>query len=75
MSHPDQADQPRLPVGSTVEGAPGALVGAAEGHAAIPVTRAESAEVRAVLDAHIQLIKVDFGLSSGVRVHWLEFKT
>lgn len=64
-----------LPVGSTVEGALGALVGAAEGHAAIPVTRADSAEVRAVLDAHIQLIKVDFGLSSGVRVHWLEFKT
>ena len=64
-----------IPMGSAVERALGALVGAAEHHAALPVDRADAPEVRAALDVHRELIKVDFALSSGVRVHWIQFKS
>jgi len=62
-----------VPMGSTVEAALAALVGASENHAAIPVERADSPEVRAALDVNTRLVRVDFGLSSGVIVHWIEF--
>jgi hypothetical protein len=62
-----------LAMGRTVEAALSALVGAAEGHAAIPVDRAKSPQILAVLDNRTKLIEVDFPLSTGVRVHWIQF--
>jgi len=62
-----------IPMGSAVEQALAALAGAAEGHAALPVARADAPEVRATFDAHTKLITVDFALSSGVRIHWIQF--
>jgi hypothetical protein len=63
-----------LPVGATVDAALAALVGAAEGHAAIPVRRAESPEVREALGLHATLVKADFALTSGVTIHWIKFE-
>ena len=63
-----------LPVGSVVEAALGALVGAAQHHAAIPVDRAEAPEVRDAMGLNASLVKVGFALTSGVRVHWIKFE-